>query len=116
MLADMRSLLQRLAGPHLDLAIESEPGLPPVRFEASAFRNMLVELVRVAGAGMPDGGRVAVRAAAGSASVVLSVAPGTAIELETVRELVVSNGADVQVEETALGGSRLSIYLPVWTA
>lgn len=116
-LADMRRLLQRLAGPHVDLVIESEPGLPAVRFEVGVLRHMLVELVRVIGEAMPEGGRIAVRASGGVGSVELSVAPGTATaELEPVRDLAVSNGADVQVEATAGGATRLSIYLPVWTA
>jgi hypothetical protein len=115
-LADMRRLLERIAGPGVDLVIESEPGLPAARFEPSVLRNMLVELVRVAGEAMPEGGRIAVRASAGAASVELSVAPGDETELETVRDLAVSNGADVKVEPSTGGGSKLSVYLPVWTA
>lgn len=111
----MRKLLGRLAGPHVDLLIEAEPGLPAVRFNASVLRHILVELVRVAGEAMPEGGRIAVRASAGAASVELAIAPSTETELETVHELAVSNGAGVQVEPIAGGGSKLSIYLPVWT-
>jgi C4-dicarboxylate-specific signal transduction histidine kinase len=114
-LADMRRLLQRLAGPHVDLVIEAEQGLPAVRFNAAVLRQMLVELVRASGEAMPDGGRIAVRASAGETNVELSVTPGAETELATVVGLAVPNGADVHVEPSDDGsGSKLSIYLPVW--
>jgi len=113
-LADMRRLLQRLAGPHVDLVIESEQGLPAVRFNAAVLRQMLVELVRASGEAMPDGGRIAVRASAGETNVELSVTPGAVSELATVVGLAVPNGADVHVQPADGGGSKLSIYLPVW--
>lgn len=112
-LADMRRLLQRLAGPHVDLVVESEQGLPAVCFNAAVLRQMLVELVRASGEAMPDGGRMAVRASSGASSVELSVAPGAESELATVFGLGVPNGADVRLEPAG-GGSKISIYLPVW--
>jgi signal transduction histidine kinase len=112
-LADMRRLLQRLAGPHVDLVVECEQGLPAVRFNAAVLRQMLVELVGASSEAMPEGGRIAVRASGGAPSIELSVAPGTASELATVFGLGVPNGADVRVEPAG-GGSKISIYLPVW--
>lgn len=113
-LADMRRLLQRLAGPHVDLVIEFERGLPAVRFNTAVLRQMLVELVRASGEAIPDGGRIAVRASAGASSVEISVAPGAENGLATVFGLAVPNGADVRLEPAGGGGSKLSIYLPVW--
>src|SRR6266404_7133400 len=62
------------AGPGVDLVVECEDGLPPVRFDAGAFRLRVVELVRVASEAIVDRGRIAVRAAAEPGSVVLTVA------------------------------------------
>lgn len=139
-LAGMRRLLGRLAGPHIELVIECEEGLPPARFDAGALRRILIDLVQTASAAIPDRGRIAVRAAGGAGRIVLTVAdtgPGIAVDelpgvlepfheasrrqtsseaaLASVYEVVVSNGADIQVTSTPGGGSRFSIYLPVWT-
>jgi signal transduction histidine kinase len=138
-LAGMRMLLGRLAGPHIDLVIECEDGLPPVRFEVAALRRIVIELVQNASAAIPDRGRIAVRAAAHAGRVVLTVAdtgPGISVDelpgvfepfhtterrsahaeagLAAVHEVIVSNGADIRVSSTPGGGSRFSIYLPVW--
>ena len=136
-LADMRRLLGRLAGPDVDLVIESEPGLPPVRFNAGVLRHIVIDVVRAAAEAMPEGGRIAVRASAHNGSVELTVAdtgpaaaaiglPGpyapfyltdgaATAGLASVHDLAVSNGADVRIASTPGGGSKLSLYLPVWT-
>ncbi len=136
-LADMRRLLGRLAGPDVDLVLESEPGLPPVRFSASVLRHIVIDAVRAAGDAMPEGGRIAVRASARGGSVELTVAdtgpsaaaiglPGpyapfhvadgaAGAGLASVHDLAVLNGADVRIASTPGGGSKLSLYLPVWT-
>ncbi|MGH2971125.1 MAG: sensor histidine kinase [Gaiellaceae bacterium] len=138
-LAGLRSLLGRLAGPHIDLVIECEAGLPPVRFESGALRRILVELVQTSSSAIPDRGRIAVRAEAKTDRVLLRVAdtgPGVAVDelprvfepfheaqrrgasaeagLAAVYELVVAGGADIRVSSTPGGGARFSIYLPVW--
>ena len=136
-LADMRRLLGRLAGPDVDLVIGCEPGLPPVRFNASVLRHIVIDVVRAAAEAMPEGGRIAVRACAHAGSVELTVADtgpaalaiglpgpyapfyatdGTASSgFASVHALAVSNGADVRIASTPGGGSKLSLYLPVWT-
>src|SRR5258708_32596433 len=73
-LARLRRLLGRIAGPGVDLVVECEDGLPPVRFDAGAFRLLVVELVRVASESMDDEGRIAVRATTGPRFVRLTVA------------------------------------------
>ena len=136
-LAGLRRLLDRLAGPDIDLVIECEAGLPPVQFDAGAFRRILIDLVQTASAAIVDRGRIAIRAEAAAGRVVLTVAdsgPGVAVDelprvfepfhetprrggsggaaLAAVYELVVSNGADIRVASTPGGGARFSIYLP----
>jgi signal transduction histidine kinase len=135
-LADMRRLLGRIAGPYVDLVVECEPGLPPARFNGSVLRNIVIDAVRAAAEAMPEGGRIAVRASAHEGSIELTVAdtgPGTSAislpepyapfyvtdgaassGLATVHELAASNGADVRIASTPGGGSKLSLYLPVW--
>ena len=135
-LADMRRLLGRLAGPHVDLVVECEPGLSPVRFNGSVLRHIVIDVVRAAAEAMPEGGRIAVRASAYGGSVELMVAdtgPGASAiglprpydpfyvtdgaaspGLASVHELAVANGADVRTAATSGGGSKLSLYLPVW--
>ena len=136
-LAHLRRLLGRIAGPGVDLVVECEDGLPPVRFDAGAFRLLVVELVRVASEAM-DEGRIAVRAATGPGCVRLTIAdsgPGGTVDalprpsdpfhvvpgrgasaeagLVAVHDLVASNGATIQVVATPGGGSKFSIYLPL---
>ena len=136
-LARLRRLLGRIAGPGVDLVVECEDGLPPVRFHPGAFRLLVVELVRVASEAMVDRGRIAVRAAAQADCVVLTVAdsgPGGPLDelprpsdhfhtavgrgasaeagLAAVHDVVASNGATIEVAATPGGGSKFSIYLP----
>jgi signal transduction histidine kinase len=138
-LADLRRLLGRIAGPGIDLVVEVEAGLPPVRFPVGAFRLVVVELVRVASETIVDRGRIAVHASAEPGSVLLTVAdsgperagdelprafePFHAVEsrgasaeagLAAVRDVVAANGGDIEVAATPGGGSRFSIYLPLW--
>ncbi|HEY2072526.1 MAG TPA: ATP-binding protein [Gaiellaceae bacterium] len=135
----MRRLLGRLAGPHIELVIDCEEGIPPARFDATVLRRILIDLVQSSSAAIPDRGRISVRVAAGGSRIVLTVAdtgPGFAVDalpgvfepfhtaqrrgasadagLAAVHEAVVANGADIQVSSTPGGGSRFSIYLPVW--
>lgn len=137
-LARLRRLLGRIAGPGVELVVECEDGLPPVRFDAGAFRLLVVELVRVASETMDDEGRIAVRASTGPGCVRLTVAdsgpggplndlprpsdpfhasPGRGASAEAglaaVHEVVASNGATIQVVATPGGGSKFSIYLPL---
>jgi signal transduction histidine kinase len=137
-LSGLRQLLGRLAGPHVELVVECEAGLPPILFDASAFRQVLVELVRSASAAMRDPGRISVRAGAQAGRVVLTVAdtgPGIALDalpgmlepfhaasrhssraeagLAAVHDVVVENGADIRIASTPGGGAKVSIYLPV---
>jgi len=136
-LADMRRLLGRLAGPDVDLVVECEPGLPPARFNGSVLRHIVIDVVSAAAEAMPEGGRIAVRASAHKGSVELTVADtgpsASAIGLPgpydpffvtdgaaspgftSVQDLAVSNGAEVRLASTPGGGSKLSLYLPVWT-
>jgi signal transduction histidine kinase len=138
-LADLRRLLGRIAGPDIDLVVEVEAGLPPVRFPVGALRLVVVELVRVASETIVDRGRIAVRASAAPGSVLLTVADsgperagdelprafesfhavgsrGASAEpgLAAVRDVVAANGGDIEVVATPGGGSRFSIYLPLW--
>ena len=135
-LADMRRLLGRLAGPDVELVVECEPELSPVRFNVSVLRHIVIDVVRAAAETMPEGGRIAVRASTHGGSVELTVAdtgPGASAiglprlydpfyvtdgsaspGLASVHELAVSNGADVRIVSTPGGGSKLSLYLPVW--
>ena len=137
-LARLRRLLGRIAGPGVDLVVECEDDLPPVRFDAGAFRLLVVELVRAATEAMDDHGRIAVRASNGNGFVRLTVAdsgPGGAADalprpsdpfhlalgrgasaeagLAAVHDVVASNGATIQVVATPGGGSKFSIYLPL---
>ena len=136
-LAGLRRLLDRLAGPDIEVLIECEAGMPPVRFDGSAFRRILIDLVQTASAAITDRGRIAIRAEATADRVLLTVADsglGVAVDelprvfepfhetprrgtsgeagLAAVYELVVSNGADIRVASTPGGGARFSIYLP----
>ena len=63
-LADLRRLLTRIAGPDVDLVVEVDAGLPPVRFPTTAFRHLVIELVQAASVAIVDRGRIAVRASA----------------------------------------------------
>ena len=137
-LARLRRLLGRIAGPGVDLVVECEDGLPPVRFDAGAFRLLVIELVRAACESMDDEGRIAVRATAGPGCVRLTVAdtgPSGAVEalprpsdpfhvvpgrgasaeagLTAVHDLVASKGATIEVVATPGGGSKFSVYLPL---
>jgi C4-dicarboxylate-specific signal transduction histidine kinase len=138
-LADLRRLLGRIAGPDVDLVVEVEACLPPVRFRVGAFRLVVIELVRAASETIVDRGRIAVHASAKPGSVLLTVADsgparacvelpgafepfhatksrGASAEagLAAVRDVVATNGGDIEVVATPGGGSRFSIYLPVW--
>jgi signal transduction histidine kinase len=138
-LADLRRLLVRIAGPDVDLVVEVDAGLPPVRFPGTALRHVVIELVRAGTEAIVDRGRIAVRASAGPGSVLLTIAdsgPGVVdVELPgvfapfhsttsrgasadaglaAVHDVLVSNGATVDVTATPGGGSRFSIYLPLW--
>jgi signal transduction histidine kinase len=138
-LARLRRLLGRIAGPGVDLVVEREDGLPPVRFDPGAFRLLLVELVRVGSEMNHDGGRILVRASAQHDRVVLTVAdsgPGGPVDelplpsepfhaakgrgataevgLAAVHDLVAANGAAIEVVATPGGGSKFSVYLPLW--
>ncbi|HLX20313.1 MAG TPA: ATP-binding protein [Gaiellaceae bacterium] len=138
-LSDLCKLLHRLAGPHVDLVVECEDDLPPVRFDQAVLRRVVVDLVRNASDVLADEGRIAVRASASTGRVVLTVAdtgPGRPVErlpgvfepfhvqrvgaagaesgLAAVHEVVVANGADIRVASTPGGGAKFSIYLPVW--
>jgi signal transduction histidine kinase len=137
-LARLRRLLGRIAGPDVDLVVEVEDGLPPVRFDPGAFRLLVVELVRVSSEAIVDRGRIAVRAAAQPTCVVLTVADsgpgghahelprpsdpflavsgrGASAEagLAAVHDVVAANGAAIEVAATPGGGSKFSIYLPL---
>jgi signal transduction histidine kinase len=137
-LAHLRRLLGRIAGPGVDLVVECEDGLPPVRFDAGSFRLLVVELVRVASEAIVDRGRIAVRAASQPGWVVLTVAdsgPGGSFDelprpsdpfhaatgrgasaeagLAAVHDVIASNGATIEVAATPGGGSKFSIYLPL---
>jgi signal transduction histidine kinase len=137
-LANVRRLLGRIAGPGVDLVVECEDGLPPVRFDPGAFRLLVVELVRVASEAMDDVGRIAVRACARAEYVVLTIAdsgPNGAVDtlprlsdpfhvahgrgasaeagLAAVHDVIASNGAAIEVTATPGGGSKFSIYLPL---
>lgn len=137
-LSRLRRLLGRIAGPGVDLVVECEDDLPPVRFDAGAFRLLVVELVRVASEAMDDEGRIAVRASTGPGCVRLTVADsgprggvdalprpsdpfhaalarGASAEagLAAVHDVVASHGATIQVVSTPGGGSKFSIYLPL---
>lgn len=116
-LAGLRVLLGRVAGPHIDLVIEVEPGLPRVRFDATAFRRVLIDLVQAASAAIPERGRITVRAHRDADRVVLSVADtgpggsqGADAVLAAVQELV-----EASVAPTPGGGATFSIYVPVET-
>jgi C4-dicarboxylate-specific signal transduction histidine kinase len=137
-LADLRRLLARIAGPDVDLVVDADAGLPPVRFPVSAFRHLVIELVRAGTEAIVDSGRIAVRASAGTGSVLLTIADsGSGVDVElpgafapfhatnnrgasadaglaAVHDILVSNGARVDVAATPGGGSRFSIYLPLW--
>ena len=138
-LADLRRLLVRIAGPDVDLVLDVDAGLPPVCFPTSAFRHLVIELVQAASVAIVDRGRIAVRASAEPGSVLLTIAdsgPGIGgVELPSafapfhatksrgasadaglaaVHDVVASNGAEVDVAATPGGGSRVSIYLPLW--
>jgi two-component system, cell cycle sensor histidine kinase and response regulator CckA len=138
-LKDLRRLLGRIAGPDVDFVVDVEDGLPPVRFDRGAFRSVVVELVRTASAAIVDHGRIAVRASSGPGSVVLTVADsgpgrpddelpgpfelfhasksrgaGAVAGLAAVSDILASSGAHVEVTATPGGGSRFSIYLPLW--
>ena len=138
-LADLRRLLVRIAGPDVDLVVDVDAGLPPVRFPTSAFRHLVIELVQCASTAMVDRGRIAVRASAARESVLLTIAdsgPGvTGVDLPgafapfhattsrgasadaglaAVHDVLASNDAEVDVIATPGGGSRFSIYLPLW--
>jgi signal transduction histidine kinase len=137
-LADLRRLLARIAGPDVDLVVEVDAELPPVCFPTGAFRHLVVELVRAGTEAIVDRGRIAVRASAAPDSVLLTIAdsgpgvvdielPGAApfhamksrgasadVGLAAVHEVIASNGAEVDVTATPGGGSRFSIYLPLW--
>jgi NtrC-family two-component system sensor histidine kinase KinB len=139
-LTGLRRLLGRLAGPHIDLVVAYEDGLPPARFDGSAFRHVLIELVTSAAAAIPDRGRIAIHAERAAGRIVVTVAdtgPGLAVDelpgiiepfhetqkraggnagLAAVHELIVSNGADIRVSSTPGGGAKLSIYLAPWAA
>ncbi|HEY8029560.1 MAG TPA: ATP-binding protein [Gaiellaceae bacterium] len=138
-LADLRRLLTRIAGPDVDLVVEVDAGLPPVRFPTTAFRHLVIELVQAASVAIVDRGRIAVRASAEPGSVLLTIAdsgPGIVdVELPgvfapfhmtksrgasadaglaAVHDVLASNGAEVDVTATPGGGSKFSIYLPLW--
>lgn len=138
-LEGLRRLLDRMAGPDIELVIECEPALPPARFDGSVFRRILIELVQTSSAGIADRGRILVRAEADRDRVLLTVAdtgPGVFVDelpgvftpfherrrrsptadagLAAVHEIVVMNGADIRVASTPGGGARFSIYLPAW--
>jgi len=137
-LAGLRRLLVRIAGPDVDLVVEVGAGLPPSRCQLGAFQLVLVELVRVTSERIADRGRIVVHAWrtrdrccspwrtaspggwATSSRRLRAVSPtksrGASAEtgLAAVHDVLASNDAEVDVTATPGGGSKFSIYLPLW--
>jgi hypothetical protein len=80
-LAELRWLLALAAGRRVEVVVECEPNLPPVRVDAVGFRRSVLELVEKAGATVADRGQIAVRAAGEPGRVVLTVADAGSIYL-----------------------------------
>ncbi len=59
---NLRAMLCRLIGQHIELRTELVPGLPPVYADQSNFEQIIVNLVVNARDAMPDGGELVIRA------------------------------------------------------
>jgi PAS domain S-box-containing protein len=60
LLAGLRDLIARSAGPRVTVAVRAAPGLPPAMVDAHALELALINLVVNARDAMPDGGRIEV--------------------------------------------------------
>jgi PAS domain S-box-containing protein len=138
---EMREMLQRLIGTHVQLAIELAPGLQRTMADPSQMQQIVLNLAVNARDAMPDGGRLDLATANverdGRSFVALTVADagigmdestreqlfepffttkpvgeGTGLGLATVHGIVGQSGGEVEVESEPGVGTTFRILLP----
>ena len=136
---DIQKMLRRLIGERIELVVDLEPGLAPVRADRSQVEQVIVNLVVNARDAMPRGGRVTIRTlnvppgayaalkvedtGEGIAPAVLQrifepffttkpLGRGTGLGLATVYGVVKQSGGDIQVQSTPARGTEFTVLLP----
>jgi len=137
---EAEALLRRTLGEHIDLTVEAEADLPPVRLAAGQVEQILVNLAVNSRDSLPEGGSIAVtvrrsptvpvlmlRVADDGAGMSEEVAEqafdpffttkargqGTGLGLAAVYGIVGRAGGHVEIESEPGGGTAVTVYLPM---
>ncbi len=131
----------KAAQKRLELLVEGQPHVPPIRGDSNRLREVLQNLLDNAVQYTPPGGRITVRAARADSQVVISVSDtgigipqaeleriferfyrvdaarshevgGTGLGLSIARHLVEAHGGRIMVESEVGRGSTFWVYLP----
>jgi signal transduction histidine kinase len=139
LLAGLAELVRpTLVGHGIELALQVEPGLPPVAADRAQVEQALLNLVSNAIDAMPQGGRLVLAACRDGASVALHVGDtgagiaaedlprvfeplyttkprgsGTGLGLPLVREIVAAHGGTVRLESRPGEGTDVLVRLPL---
>ena len=135
---ELRSLLERTLGKHVELRIEGDAELPTVRIDRSRIEQVLINLAVNARDAMPDGGTLTIGLRGGRRTVRLTVADngvgmfkrvashafdpffttkpegsGTGLGLSTVYGIVTQAGGQIGLESEPGFGTTFTIDLPI---
>ncbi len=132
-------MLRRLVGEDVEIALQTEPALPPVRADPGQIEQVLMNLAVNARDALPQGGRISIETANVSPGpfVMLAVADngvgmdektqarifepffttkekgrGTGLGLSMVLGIVQQSGGNIEVESAPTKGTTFRVYLP----
>ena len=137
---EAEALLRRTIGEHIDLTVNAEADLPPVRLAAGQVEQILVNLAVNSRDSLPEGGSIAVTVRRSPTVPVLMLrvaddgvgmseevveqafdpffttkprGQGTGLGLAAVYGIVGRAGGHVEIESEPGGGTAVTVYLPM---